>query len=1395
MSNSDRPPSHKRKENSKTSNVDILKPYSTESGVSPYVNRLPPESTQAIFTDELTTRRLFQGMIEYARQLLPVDLKGDLLRHLGDTAVKLTLATGPETLRIMRFFPPICEPVACRSSCTCARHLHPLLPAAVVDIPVEIAKPGGVDISYFKYDQFNKRVYVDDPNDSYLHTFDVQALMAMPTGQVEWLPNGRPDIRKACANGLRNMYARQVKQRGAVFQEALWQAILGYRCSPCARQTWYRNDHLCFQHSAGYKVIFDLLTCHPDLPFRITSDGVIATKGLSSASILPALIFHMMDSMGHIGCENMSDRLEGHLAVMWLDRARTNFFGEMFRRRKIFGKIAKHIAHRSPMIRFTYDAFPIINSEKCDVLPVDPPDLSDMNEPASVVDAYRILMNGSYHDEDCRHILVFIDKMSYNAWAYVTGSIGLSLEQSAQGRPGEGQSRALPKKCYKIRDKLIPVDFHFDSPMYSEWWRVFNNKLQNYEMELDNIEEDYFTSQTTNSAGLTDDLIADLRSELVDSIAGMDGPILAKMRGTRVIDVIESIQSLFRDEDSFVSALRRNKKIGKREQQGRRMRTIMMIGSALQVSGRLCARLIKSFNESMKHTVSGTGKNNVSDTQLVRVISSLFGFSNSIDVAQMDGSTKKRHVELLLAGTFHRYASSFIGNPRCFLGSMRTMDSVKEVPWVTLDEHGTITATGLEEINYPQYHLLLGIHGFESTTVYKDGDFQGEVKTSSVVFPSGWWPTSSHHTNAISIFLEIMKDEFRKGWQHGAFSYPGEDDALVQHSRAITLYRGVLGDDITLGLNLHTVTDKEVFRKVSLQASALLVWMLAEIGYKTESVIDETSAELLKVTGRLGAPETEPGRLELFSSERGDSAGSVPPARFGVMHAMIGELVGRSRYPEYWASHSLLASLFCASYSIKLTPQGYVSQKSKTRRGRRIGVGKISKLEIDRLFSSLTRLGDDAPFGLALWPSEQDGLYTLTVWLRGMWACSSHLGCPFPSIVDLSGQIHAGSSVFTLPTTAMTTWWLHITRVNPIPGGSISHTMSGVFHALSDLMSIDVDWVKQLYHGIGIGVTNTLDKNYDVRVLLKSGFFTGLAVRTIFPSVEVIRSRVSNPVLTSWKIAADDLLDPRRSNASRLGQLNLTNRRIRVPDELTYHASGSTKVVKALYSVALTGGEHGLFATSFISELTKFDKKNLTHESSFRDEMYSGEIIILQSTIDAEPLYRDLRQSGFGHCVPPNSGLAELIYRVGMPDNSAFSIDAFQASVLDDKKLSGDPQLYARLYRQADQHGDTAKQDLRSALGFSNRQFEQLARFADVNPSVAGVMRYALQPRRHFYLAHNSEIRDHYFVASTSESRVSHNIQLIAMGFGFMFPKSIYGSGKRHWVVASPRSVALYVRR
>jgi hypothetical protein len=286
-----------------------------------------------------------------------------------------------------------------------------------------------------------------------------------------------------------------------------------------------------------------------------------------------------------------------------------------------------------------------------------------------------------------------------------------------------------------------------------------------------------------------------------------------------------------------------------------------------------------------------------------------------------------------------------------------------------------------------------------------------------------------------------------------------------------------------------------------------------------------------------------------------------------------------------------------------------------------------------------------------------------------------------------------------------------------------------------------------------------------------------------------------NPVVDEWKFTADGLLNQSRANVSREAQYSLRMQRVIVPDNMAYHSSGSTKVMKALSDVTMTGGEYGRSATESITAFAAHFGTSFMAIKRYQNLMIAGEMKLSATGIDVKPLGPNFIETGWGHNIRPNGLLARLIHAVGLPKKGAITSEIFAATVLDERKLSGDAELYARLYNQAQSKGQPALDDLRNAFGFTVSQFNQLAKFADNNVGTYGLFTFALNPRRFFYLNLDTEARDAFFTAGFFDTKVSRQHKLMALAYGFMFPDEYLVPLKQHVVVSSPRAVALYARR
>ncbi|AAM18342.1 RNA-dependent RNA polymerase VP1 [Eyach virus] len=1173
-------------------------------------------------------------------------------------------------------------------------------------------------------------------------------------------------------HGAVTMLQRMVKLRGSTIQESFVIAVASYRCSECVRRMMVSDsgtgsihdiNHICIMRSNALRWLKMLFFEFPEFPFLMTRDGIKFASNCGAISTqLPLLFFQTLELMILTMDGTLSSTWEGWACYEWYDRARVGLFSEMFERRGVVAHLREAIFRQSDLLRYQSRGLQLASISQFPRRSVQVDDLDkriteglDKLNP-KVADFIKSWIFGvNLSDEKARWLAVAM-KTFASALLYVMGATSLSLEQSAQGTLGIGDPISFPRQEILLDGEWIAVDWYYADPDLADMREIGMALVSDADPEYADWEYGFFNVQTTNSAGNVKEVIEERRKQLVAEF-GDQGKLLAKVENTRILDAVQKITSTFQNPQDFCDSADNVRKAGERHQVGRRPRVIQMVGTEGQLSAFVLHNVLRPAYKKTRFTTSGKNSGDIRDMNIVLEISGELGYKSSLDVKGMDSSTKPFQTNLSLSCVFHRLRGEVLGYPPFFLGSM---SSSKENYVLTRtryrNEHGVIVAEEEYKLTYPQYVLLLGAVHWTSPTRFTDGYFQEFVMTSRTVFRSGLLNTADQHTFLGVIMYTLLEKRLKQRWygQHGREirSQNGHRrEALEVYEEHVRLLGSVLGDDQVAGAFCRGIVDEDVILRITRDLCDETKFLMERLGYECEPEISEYSAEFLKQKGVLGAPELFPERLLLFSSERGDMAGSLPLDRVKIMLSMIDEKIGRARCPLPYASLMLFTSWISGTASFSIGEGGKLLYRTG-RNWKKVYASKKTASTIWKqefvsdgvLEVKWNKLG----LFYKEWSTAQTG--TILIGCGLLWACSDALGVPFPPLVRTGEILCPGTSVYTIPSNAMTHYLLWATQRDRATAEQMwCEVREQLVRGEDDPLGKYIDYVNDMFedvgvsdlpyaalhiYGVGMGFVAgvmpvPMEVWYDFDLFGRVGGFGTWIAEIVFKDIRIEREKYDLPRLSMWKNAANHLLpsEVRRSSLYARDTLHQKYGML-VPSTVLIAERPGCKIDQALFEVRRVGMEDVQELEKVLDELTRLKNP----ERKFMKRLAMG-LFTVEKLAERRTGYGPaVAEKGWGHIVPPASFQSRVVECLSFPMYNGFNYEAVRERVFVDGKLPGDPKLYLKVGRQALSYSEEAYSLVAASLGLSSRQAADMRDMIIEGINGLEEARFALNPRKTF---------------------------------------------------------------
>lgn len=1263
--------------------------------------------------------------------------------------------------------------------------LFPELPHSLLN------PPPNIPYDAYEFNSVRKIIMPVSKQFVYLPNFNVHALDTKEKASID----DDATKKERVLYGLRRMYLDCVKLRGIGITQSLFVSLLSYSCSSCVNErlksknehqfcSTKKHEHICILHSSCVYVLSRIFRHFHDFPFFITSRGVMANVNLQKVSTqFPFIFMQLMELMIAVTDGTLDSVVELFVVRSVLSRSTVSILSETFLRRGAYEKLRKVILSRTALTRFLIKDMELSGVERN--MTFKPLTLSEKEEKTIILDGCgefltRVLAMKQFSDEFGRKMAVMVN-FFHTYMIFVTGSTALSIEQSGKAEPGVSQIISRPRVVYCLDDGIqVPVSHTYNHPYLNALQQELAMLASQVEIPKNkNWEESFFSMQTTNSAGNTDETLAELKKDMSNVEGVTPDSVIIRIRNARVLDTAHKIHTVFKQEALFLRDMLEPKKAGKRLQVARRPRFIQMVGTSAQLPGYIIHAVARPAYKQTAFSVSGKNTNDIRDMNNVLTASSRLGYKGSNDVRAMDAATKKPQVDLVIGACFIALHESQIGAPNMFLGSHQGQRNVRRVQRLEYMQDGSVSSSWCE-ITMPQYLLLLGSATQSAQTIFPDGHFQKYVHTSEFAFRSGWFPTADQHTFLGCATLNLLQKDLKSGVLYGE-----HDDRFRFFSPNIKIEGGVLGDDLFIMSKLVGCTNQDDIDLITVGVIRELQIRLEILGYECDPSMSEFECELLKQIGVCGAPELYPCRLVLFSSERGEGYELNGIGRVKIMHAMIQEKISRARFPEGLVKVMWIVEMIGACDIITLRhEQLVVSRRTKAHDVDRSAKGLIARIFKNDAVNDL--------FVLLRWESK--GYTYLLLAPRGLWAQHPKYGFPFPSVKTMRGEVMLGTSCYTIPSNAMTYFWLQMFE---LPDDLIQLNR---YKAIMD-MELDkfqrrkLERIKQKLAELGVDssvLTNVpehmllqwgdlvsfdISVNHELELMMRAGFYCGHILEKICPDLTIERLRSHEALLISWKASANMLLDGARVEASEFATYQLRSRYgVNVPDSIVYSNRAGAKIDQVLQEVKKTNLEYLRESVSLLQTLSKLSI-GVNH---IMRELRMGCFRVVNSTCHVAGLGPSgVIENGFGHSVPPQSLQSFMIEAMGFPKVSGYSRSAIVEASFVDRKIPGDPSLYAKMYREAERRGPNALIHLRNALGFSKKDMQSLQSIVQHDIIGIDLVHFALNPRHIFYFNTGHDVKKGFFVIKSTSRVLTKYLESMGIALALMRPTCFLSNTKK----------------
>ncbi|APM87003.1 putative RNA-dependent RNA polymerase [Sclerotinia sclerotiorum reovirus 1] len=1312
---------------------------------------------------------------------------------------------------------------------TKAEWIEPSVPALIMNPPPVRPNPN------LMIDKTTGRVVLrpelNEKTDAYPRNFNAVALQerAKLKGANVSLTNDPTvlDTERRVLAGMWGECKAMVKLRSMPVFSFYLLTLCSYKCGVCIEKAREKktttnghiDHHICAYVSPSFNALKQLLMPYYDMPFFVTSSGVeFLESSVPVSSMMPILFFQLLEQTINVSSGVISSYVESYMVSYWMNAAVDSLFGHNFRHRGFFEEVSNYISQIGEL--FAYKTKDLVISSITPKVRLDPeyprPIAKDGEHQQTVKYMNAVMDLAKTHvsnkDENSLWtgdaLIRWLIVMVYGFYApisFVNTAVDLAIEQSAAGQQGSKQILQRASRIVKFNGATVAIKRKTfgESELWDKLHRIADRLTANIDLSKFDWESYFFDIQTTRSAGVQQEMQQHTFDEIASEYGEETARKFQRFTKMRMFDAAAAYTTFLRDSEEFLKMVKKAGKAGQRHQVARRPRVIIVASTALQLSGAILHKVLYSaLSKDGKFTASGKQTGNIRDLNLILNLTSLMMFVGSTDVKGMDAATTLEVVDFSTQ-TAMRFLDRLPKDTPFFFGGQKGIDDVTSLPVYDIID-GKEVYIGHRDFNRLQWVLLATMADYDATAEFPGGLYTKEVLTSGFVFRSGWFFTSDQHTFLGVCVMHSLLDDL----QGDFFSRPVNLEkypALATYGKRLRLQAsgGVMGDDQVSGLEITVPVSHQILRKLSKEFCIEAAERMRQLGFEVTPVITIAKAEFLKQNAIAGAPSMYPFRLVHGTSERGDSAGAYPDARFTIHADLLREAMSRSPHAPGITRYLWVLSILCGTFVTKF-PTTYIDKRIEGKPVRRVNATNAGYLASLRK----VRPHGTSKDGLCLryWPSPYG--INISVTLEGLWTCNDRFGVPFPTAISVQRIVYPSSSCYTSPTTAMTWHWLRLFTTEPsFPSHrelsqQVGESDDAYYNRLSNEFQFlglpkTFDYKKdyqKLFRLVPYFATKVEDR-LPLLSLIDHGFFVGYDQRHLFPDLRKIEDLVSHPVVEDYARKAKMMQGLAKVRKSELATHILSSHfKVDIPRGLPFGQRAEGKLRQAATEIKRSTAEFDEDVRASVISLTEY----LPSLGPLMKKLIVADWHISEATgVRQSALGPQISKYGFGHCIPPHSIDAAFVEALGLP--KVRDPNESEAKLMEEGNLPGDARAYVRIYSKMKTH--EMKRLFVDSMRFSENQMQALDSLTANRVALADEYVASFQPRQVFGFNTHYFVGRQFFQVRVQNSTLRRALEQMGVGLLLMFPHEFLGSRYKfnltpsaRAVVAASRTVAVSTR-
>lgn len=692
-----------------------------------------------------------------------------------------------------------------------------------------------------------------------------------------------------------------------------------------------------------------------------------------------------------------------------------------------------------------------------------------------------------------------------NPSTYKKSSPVLEYDRSAGGKI----ENPIIRKHPRLKVGSFVLENRYEGVMRDMYNELMKNMSSIQEgMRIRNHSSEFYNRLTNNSAGITQSRIRSTRAS---------NPLLKALPeipyGRRYVSALID-NEILNDKSSILASQTEYIKAGKREQNDRRSRWIMMVSNPNQVTFSIALSFTREYQKFNKYIASGKQSGNIKDMlSSLQASSRLESICSDNDITAMDLNTQEPLVMLVLLMTLISLDNVVID--KFFYAASEDREVIE------YDENGMMISSRMKRFNAIQIFVMDMVSNWKSNSFeFTEGIFGETIRLSATAFTSGAFHTAGQHNTVLGSLLQQL-----------IYFY-------INMVTGMTVNGGILGDDLTL--ELAFLENSEKSDEKARNFIYTLREKLYEIGYMSDPEAARWETTFLQQTSLFGTVKPKHARLSVICAEGPNGRDRNPFEQISELGDILDEMSARCPCPEN--SKKILNSLWIVNRFIYMNKTRDIRTMEKISRG-------ISLLsERNRNY----------------FVNHDDGI-TIIIPYNSIFLPEIN-GLPLPPFVDATGHEYVSS--FYTPRGTITEWLffrlclkMGILENEKQKTIDYQKRVKEYTNKISKGMMTEEEATMSLQRDFGINVESMIDNDILSYLGIPFGqwlFKSLISVRRLDKEVK------TNPAFSKLIEIGRNKQDQNLLSLSYIGKKKLEERNITLPNNILYYNQPKVRIAQAI---------------------------------------------------------------------------------------------------------------------------------------------------------------------------------------------------------------------------------------